>query len=167
METWSLKDHLMTAGATGLALPVIFVSLLAFVIHSAVTWYRLSHIPGPFLASVSSLWGYRAVKNMAFHLTLQELHEKYGSTVRIGPDSIITSNPETLWRMNSARSNYSRGEWYNSTRTNPWGDTIFSEMDTAKHDKRKAKLAFGFSGKGYMDLEGNLNSQLAVLVDGV
>lgn len=38
-------------------------------------------------------------------------------------------------------------------------------MDTNKHDKRKSKLIFGFSGKGLMDIESNVDAQISILVD--
>lgn len=50
-------------------------------------------------------------------------------------------------------------------RFNPYGESVFSEMDTTKHDKRKSKLIFGFSGKGLMDIESNVDAQIAILVD--
>lgn len=166
MEAWSLRDRLAEADATQFILSGILILISVLVIRGAVSWYRLSHVPGPLLASISSLWAYRSVKSMAFHRYVRELREKHGGIVRISPDSVMISDSDTLWRINSARSSYSRGAWYGSTRMNPWGDSVFSEMDTVKHDKRKAKLAFGFSGKGLMDLEGNLNSQLGILIDG-
>ncbi|RYP55779.1 hypothetical protein DL771_012370 [Monosporascus sp. 5C6A] len=102
---------------------------------------------------------------MDFHRIILNIQRKYGKIVRITPNGVVVSDPETLWRINSARSSYTRSEWYASIRFNPYDDSVLSELDTAKHDKRKAKLMSGFSGKGLMDLEGNVDTQLAVLVD--
>lgn len=100
-----------------------------------------------------------------FNAVAFDLHEKYGQVVRISPTGLAVSDPECLWRVNSARSKYVRSSWYDTLRFNPWGSTVFNEMDVATHDKRKAKLITGFSGKGLMDIESNVDAQIAILVD--
>jgi cytochrome P450 len=142
------------------------VTVLAVTLLSiAVQWYRLSHVPGPFLASITSLWAYRGVSSMDFHSVAKTAQEKYGKIMRITPTDVMISDADTLWRINSTRSTYTRGEWYGSVRFNPYGDSLFSEMDTARHDKRKSKLSSGFSGRGLMNIEGNVDTHIAVLVD--
>ncbi|KAH8201851.1 hypothetical protein TruAng_004025 [Truncatella angustata] len=141
------------------------IAILGVTLSTFVQWYRLSHIPGPTLASLTSLWNYIVYKRKRVHEVIVSVQEEYGKIVRIGPNDVLISDPETIWRINSARSVYGRGEWYGSTRINPYAHSLFSEMDTAKHDKRKAQLSFGFSGKGLTDLEGKVNMQLFVLID--
>lgn len=134
-------------------------------LSTAIQWYRLCHIPGPALASVTNWWCYRKTRSFNLGATASRLYDDYGKIVRIQPNGIAVSDPESIWRINSARSNYSRAFWYDSIRFNPWGDTVLSEMGISAHDKRKAKLIHGFSGKGLMDLETNVDLQLATLVD--
>lgn len=77
---------------------VILLLLGAISCHLAWTRYHggLHRVPGPFLASISSLW--------KFHVTWQEdmamrsvlLHEIYGPIVRIGPNHVSASSPEAL-----------------------------------------------------------------------
>ncbi|KAK7711747.1 hypothetical protein SLS63_012586 [Diaporthe eres] len=90
--------------------------------------------------------------------------KKYGKAMRIGPDAIMVYDPETLWQINSARSLYTRGGWYESIKFHPEGDSVFSEMSNVLHDRRKAKLAGGFAGKGSVNLEADVDSQIAALV---
>jgi hypothetical protein len=47
----------------------------------------------------------------------------------------------------------------------PHDSGLLAEMDTAKHDKLKAKLIGGYNGKGSMNLERDVDSQLEVLVN--
>ncbi|KAH8657852.1 cytochrome P450 [Xylariales sp. PMI_506] len=156
LETVNTKTLFLSSG---------IILALFLVVSTAVQWSRLRHIPGPVVASLTSLWAYRHVGGMGFHKIAINTQEKYGEIVRIGPNDVMISDPEELWRINSARSTYTRGKWYSSIRFNPYGDSVFSELDTVKHDKRKAKLNYGFSGKGLMDLEGNVDVQLGILVD--
>ncbi|KAI1858987.1 uncharacterized protein JN550_012249 [Neoarthrinium moseri] len=152
-------------GTNALVFLGIAVAVVGAVISTARQWFRLSHVPGPFIASITSLWAYRSISRLRFHQTAEDLQKRYGKIVRITPTDVLISDPDTLWRINSARSSYTRGNWYGSIRFNPYGDSVFSELDTAKHDKRKAKLTFGFSGKGLLDIEGSVDQHIAVLVD--
>ncbi|KAJ8120003.1 hypothetical protein ONZ43_g3176 [Nemania bipapillata] len=99
------------------------------------------------------------------HLRLAEEQEKYGKIMRIGPNELLVYDPQTLWHINNVRSSYGRGGWYGSIQFDPYGHSVLSEPDTAKHDQRKAKLAAGYAGKGVVDLEAKVDSQLAVLID--
>ena len=94
-----------------------------------------------------------------------ELHRRYGPIVRIGPNELMIYDAETLWRINGARSSYVRGPWHSTMKIDPAGDTLFSEPDPAKHDKLKAILAGGYAGRGRIDFERDVNSQIAILVE--
>jgi hypothetical protein len=99
------------------------------------------------------------------HLRLAEEQEKYGPIMRIGPNELLVYDPQTLWHINNVRSSYGRGNWYASIQFDPYGHSVLSEPDTTKHDTRKAKLAAGYAGKGAVNLEAKVDSQLAVLIN--
>ncbi|KAI2627187.1 cytochrome P450 [Xylaria nigripes] len=160
MAIWDLDP---TLGVTALAVPSVY--LVWSVISTIKSWWRLRHIPGPIFASVSYLWGYFAVTGGFMHHRLLEVQEKYGRLIRIGPNELLVGDAQSIWKMNSVRGAYGRGAWYNSMKIDPYGHHVLSERDTAKHDKRRAKLAAGYSGKGVVDLEGIVDSQINVLVD--
>ncbi|KAJ3577489.1 hypothetical protein NPX13_g3076 [Xylaria arbuscula] len=147
----------------------LFVAVFTLIVWYAVSafqsWRRLRHFPGPVFASFSYLWGYFTMSTGRMHIRLAEDQEKYGKIMRIGPNELLVYDPQTLWRINNVRSSYGRGGWYNSIQFDPYGHSVLSEPDTAKHDKRKAKLAGGYAGKGAVNLEAKVDSQLAVLVN--
>lgn len=64
---------------------LFFVALL-----SSVTFYRVSpfhplaRYPGPVLCKISKLWTAYVASQGKLHLYHKELHEKYGSIVRVG-----------------------------------------------------------------------------------
>jgi hypothetical protein len=62
---------------------------------------------------------------------------------RIGPNTLVTSSPELIQRMNAARSSYTKGSWYAGLRLPPGQDNIFSQMDEKKHTTRRAQMADG------------------------
>lgn len=68
------------------------------LVNVTVVKYRkgLRSIPGPFLASFSNLWKFRAVWNQNMHLENIRVHEQYGSIVRIGPNHVSLSDPQSM-----------------------------------------------------------------------
>ncbi len=148
-----------------IGLGVVTAFILWYATSAALAWRRLRKFPGPVLASFSYLWGFLMLISGNAHNIFLEVQGKYGRLVRIGPNELMTSDPETLSYINSARSSYIRGGWYAGAPFDPYGYDIVSEPDTIRHDKRKAQLASGYSGKGTLDLEKDVDSQLALLVD--
>ena len=91
--------------------PTIFVGTFLIVCSLAafrliLSWRRLSHIPGPFLASVNELQRVLWVRTTRGHLIHQELHGKYGELVRTGPNNVLFSNPEAISAVYPARSGF-------------------------------------------------------------
>lgn len=160
-------DILIRSGIKPVVLGVLGLTVLWATVGTVVTWARLRHVPGPFLASVSYLWGLRAMNSGRIHHIIQHEQKKYGRIMRIGPDAVCIYEPEPLWHMNSARSPYTRGLWYKAIRFDYRGDTVITELDTATHDRRKAKLAAGYAGRGLLSLEVNIDAGIRALVQHV
>ncbi|KAI8626229.1 cytochrome P450 [Xylariaceae sp. FL1651] len=140
------------------------LTLLWYVVSSIVVWNRLRHIPGPFFASFSYFWAFWCVSTGRSHNIIQTEQQKYGKIMRIGPDAIAISDPETLLRINGARSLYTRGPWYGSLKLDWRGDNLITELDTVKHDKRKSKLVSAFSGRGLVSLETQVDEWITALI---
>ncbi|KAI1504579.1 cytochrome P450 [Biscogniauxia marginata] len=165
MASWIL-DVSVLAAHSGLVILALFIGpILWYVLSAVVAWHRLRQFPGPTSASFSYLWGYFAMKTGEMHLRLAEEQEKYGKIMRIGPNELLVYDPDTLWQINSVRSNYGRGRWYASIQFDPYGHSVLSEPDTTRHDKRKAQILGAYSGKGAVNLEEKVNSQIAIMVD--
>ncbi|KAE9374995.1 pisatin demethylase [Stipitochalara longipes BDJ] len=145
-------------------------ALLAVLVASAVIfrvrrWLRLRHIPGPPLAGWSkAAWLLRKALGGRFHLDTAEVCEKYGSIVRIGPNELVTNDPDVLRRMSAVRSLYTRSEWYDGARFEPEYDSMFSERDEERHNMLRSKAAMGYSGKDNKYLEKSIDDNIAKLV---
>jgi hypothetical protein len=61
--------------------------LIILVLHRSF-FHPLRNIPGPFLASISSLWMAKQAYGNSFHRTNIALHEKHGKLVRTGPNEV-------------------------------------------------------------------------------
>ncbi|KAL1801682.1 hypothetical protein ACET3X_002024 [Alternaria dauci] len=148
-----------------LTIGVPTVLLLTYLARVALQWYRLSHIPGPFFASISSLWMVK--QSLSGHLaqSLKELTDKYGPLVRVSPTEVITCDTDIVRRTTAVRSEYSRGPWYSAMKFEPGRDSLFSMRDEAGHMKLRAKMAPGYSGKENESMEGTVDQQVAAFID--
>ncbi|KAF5684573.1 pisatin demethylase (cytochrome P450) [Fusarium circinatum] len=160
-DVWQgVADHPRAVIATAaLGLVVLFVA------DTLRTWYRLSHVPGPFWAGFSKAWMVRQSFKGTQPYAIQQANEKYGSLVRIGPNELATDDPKLLRRMMSSRSAYTRGPWYNALRFEPGKDNLFSMRDDDAHAKLRNKMAAGYSGKENESLERTIDEHIAKLIN--
>ncbi|KAI3527021.1 cytochrome P450 [Colletotrichum abscissum] len=114
---------------------------------------RLRHIPGPPSAGFSLWWLLRAVYSGSMHLKFYEAGLKYGSLVRVGPNDVVTSDPDLLRHMLGVRTKYTRSDWYNAMRLDPGNDNVLSTRDDTVHTRLRSQMAGGYSGKEVLDLE--------------
>ncbi len=57
--------------------------IVLLVVQTFIAWYRLRHIKGPWIASISKLWHLRHAAGPSMHLDLAEVCEKYGNVANI------------------------------------------------------------------------------------
>ncbi|KND92746.1 Pisatin demethylase [Tolypocladium ophioglossoides CBS 100239] len=126
---------------------------------------RLRHIPGPPSAGFSRWWLLRAVAGGRTHLDLYEACQKFGSVARVGPNDLVTSDPDLVKRMLNVRTPYRRSDWYDASRLDPSQDNVISMRDEKAHAKLRSKMAAGYSGKEVEDLEAKINQNVLALVD--
>ncbi|KAG5657686.1 hypothetical protein KAF25_007719 [Fusarium avenaceum] len=152
----SVVDHPQTVVLTAaIGLVILFVA------DTLRVWYRLSHVPGPFLAGFSKVWMVKESFKGEQPYAIQRANEKYGSLVRIGPNELATDDPQLLRRMMSARSSFTRGPWYNALRFEPGKDNLFSMRDDDAHKELRNKMTAGYSGKENPSLERAVDAQIA------
>ncbi|KAH8816215.1 pisatin demethylase [Xylogone sp. PMI_703] len=147
---------------------VLFL-IASFALQTLRQYARLRHIKGPPGVGFSKLWMIRHVAGGTMHKDLGEVCEKYGSLARIGPNDLVTSDPELLRRMLGVRTRYQRSKWYVGMRFDPSRDNVLSERNDDRHTELRAKMAAGYSGKEVENLENAIDScveSLIRLIDG-
>ncbi|KAK3988432.1 Pisatin demethylase [Cladorrhinum sp. PSN332] len=133
-----------------LPLPILVpLLLIALYALTAINSHRrLSHFPGPFSTSFSYLWLIRTLGSGKMGQRLAETHSTHNATtVRIGPNDLLTCDPALIKRTSAARSKYTRSEWYKLSRMDPYDDSMLNTLDGKLHDELKAKTAPGYSGR--------------------
>ncbi|KAK3403432.1 cytochrome P450 [Sordaria brevicollis] len=126
---------------------------LAYIVNTIVVWRSLSHIPGPWWARLSN-WGFftDALKGVQ-PVKMREYHDKYGSLIRVGPDTVLTDDPEIVRRITAVRGRYVRSRWYQALRLDPDRDNLSNIVDDNLHTAMRRKVGPGISGKENESLE--------------
>jgi hypothetical protein len=88
----------------------IATALTLFLVYLIRTRYfhGLNKIPGPFLASVTSLWKWDIVRREKMPFVNTQLHEKHGPLVRIGPNHISASSAESIQVVHRSKSGFTK-----------------------------------------------------------
>ena len=89
--------HVLDIVMPGHTVIVVLVSLL--FIRVLYNYARLRSIPGPVSAGVSGLWQQHAQRSPVYGRNLNKLHQRYGKVVRIEPNAVSLSGPETILQM--------------------------------------------------------------------
>ena len=104
--------------------PLLFVYL--YLVRS-----KLSHVPGPFLASITNLQRVYWVYTRKAHHTHIALHQKYGPLVRMGPNMVSVGDPAEIANIYDFTGKFlkvaAHENFMNSMRTDVFGN-IQSDM---------------------------------------
>lgn len=76
--------------------PVVLLLLAATLVHLLRTYFRLRHVPGPYLASLSNLWRLYTMNVPGHGERMVALHREHGPLVRIGPNRVSTSDASMI-----------------------------------------------------------------------
>ncbi|KAI0187259.1 cytochrome P450 CYP4/CYP19/CYP26 subfamily protein [Astrocystis sublimbata] len=152
--------------------PFVFVGAILIACSLAVvqiflSWKRLSHIPGPFIASLNELQRVFWVRTTRGHLIHQDLHEKYGEVIRTGPRNVLFSNPEAISVVYPARSGFPKSRSYTALQPySPGGGSlhvVFNTPDEHIHRRLKTPIANLFTAQNVLSHESQIDEVLAVL----
>ncbi|KAK1759045.1 cytochrome P450 [Echria macrotheca] len=156
-------------------LPWAGILLIGWYTTSALTaYYRLRHIPGPFLARISYLPHLYNILTARFQAVYEDIHDRYAAAtghpcplVVVAPNTVVTNDPDVLRHVAAARSAYARDGWYRAARFHREYESIASIIDTDAHDRAKAKTASGYSGRevGAAEFEPAIDAVILALRD--
>ncbi|KAF2214085.1 hypothetical protein CERZMDRAFT_38503 [Cercospora zeae-maydis SCOH1-5] len=147
--------------------PTMFLLVLAvfavFIIRKTRRYCALKHFGGHWSTGWSRLWLLKTQGSGRMNRIFTDVNRKYGSTARIGPAMLISSDPHLLKRMNAVRSPFTRGPWYAALKLHPERDNITSYIDERKHADIRTRMAPGYSGKENFHLEQEVDEKLLQL----
>ena len=124
-------------------LSVAITSLVALLFYRAF-FDSLSHIPGPLLCRLTSLWTYYHSYIGDECTLINEMHKKYGPVVRIAPNEVCFSDGAALAPIYSEKGGFLKAPCY--TNFDIEGHrTIFSALDPAHRSIRSKAVLPMFS----------------------
>ncbi|KPM35000.1 hypothetical protein AK830_g11567 [Neonectria ditissima] len=144
--------------AIAASLAVTFVAW--FIVSTLVQYNRLRQFKGPLVASLSKWWLIRTVGNGRAYLDFWEVNKRYGSIARVGPNDLITDDPDLMKHILGVRTEYRRSDWYDGMRFDPANNNILSWRDEDEHFKLRTKMAAGYGGREVENLEPKIDKNI-------
>ncbi|KAF4446983.1 hypothetical protein F53441_9454 [Fusarium austroafricanum] len=126
-------------------------------------FHRLRHFPGPFLARLSNLYiTYLTVDQEHLYLELQQMHQKYGDIVRIGPTELSIARPDAFRVIHAVSSPVSKGTFYDIA--HPWTN-LLADRDKKSHAHRRKAWDRAFTAKSLRGYEHRVVKYANLLID--
>ena len=87
---------------------LVFLYQLSPLLHPG-----LRKIPGPIWAKCSNLWRFIDTWRGSHEVNLVNLHDKYGSAVRVGPNVVSISDPDAIDKIYGSKTDFMKvgGHW--------------------------------------------------------
>ncbi|KAI0547221.1 putative benzoate 4-monooxygenase cytochrome P450 [Xylaria curta] len=102
----------------------------------------------------------QALRSEACNIWYQEVNHKYGPIARIGPNHLVTNDPNVFRTILGAHSKSERGPWFDSLRINRHRANLITDRDRAHHEMLRSKLAAGYGGKDIEEFEHTIDENL-------
>ena len=151
------------AKANATALGVCMFLLL--IIYLIVTYARLSHVPGPFLASFTNLVRLRWVLTRKAQYVHIDLHKRYGQLVRIGPNVVSVGDPAEIQQIYGLTGHFIKSAFYPVLQPHAKGAAmpgLFNTQDEDLHRVMKKPIASIYSMTNLVSFESYVNSTMSV-----
>jgi cytochrome P450 len=152
-----LFSSYLTRDSIVLGTEVLSVSFVIYLIALAIyrrTFHPYKDFPGPWIASITPLWYWRAVRFARAQDHQLPIHQKYGSMVRISPDQIQISDPAALEVVYGAKNVFPKAEFYEGF--NPHISPrrgAFEEQDEKLHGIRRRIVAPLYTQSSILEFE--------------
>lgn len=90
------------------AVAIILSAIFAVLLRLLYLAFKpgLCNIPGPFFAKFTDLWRLIDTYKGRHELTLQSLHRRYGTAVRIGPNIVSISDPAAIESIYGVKTDF-------------------------------------------------------------
>ncbi|EGX93310.1 benzoate 4-monooxygenase cytochrome P450, putative [Cordyceps militaris CM01] len=145
----------------------VLLALLALLLaaRKLVTAHcHLRDFPGPFWAAYTRLWLCRTLASGDSAQLLVGVNKTHGAVARVGPNHLVTSDPDLTRQVLAVGSRWRRGPWFDSIRIDPRVSNIVSERDPAAHNALRRRIAPGYAGRDVPGLEDAVDERIAAFI---
>lgn len=156
----------LAASSLPTSVGILLIAVLGYISVSSIISYRkLRQFPGPPLAAWTQLWLFWQVVSKQQRDAQVDAHSKYGPVVRVGPNLLLTNDPDVIRHMNLPASKWRRSGWYNAFNMDPRADSVFSTRDEKQHSELRQLEIGGYQGKGINTLEPSIDARTIEVLD--
>ncbi|KAG9313453.1 cytochrome P450 [Chiua virens] len=136
--------------APGLATLLLAV-VLAHIVPYLLDPFNQRRIPGPLLAKFSDLWlGWTASQGHRSDI-VHQLHQKYGTLVRLAPNHVSVADPGALQIVYAHGNGSLKSNFYDAFVSIHRG--LFNTRDRADHARKRKIVSHIFSQKNVLEFE--------------
>ncbi|CAE6439295.1 unnamed protein product [Rhizoctonia solani] len=117
---------------------------------------------GPPLAGFTNWWLSSHTRTGHHSEIVHQLHEKYGTFVRLGPNHISIADPDALESVYGHGSGLLKSDFYRMFQGGPEAD-VFNTSDKAEHSRKRKRLTNIFSPQNVTAFEPRVRSHIRQL----
>jgi hypothetical protein len=158
----AIAHHL--TDALGLALRHWLKLLLAVFVGRAIYrryFHPLRNVPGPWLASITGLWFLSIHFNPQQHWIIVNLHRKYGPIVRIGPNKVIFTSPDTIGDYYG----WDKSRYWKAFQQNPHAPNHGGFLTLKEHRVEKSKIMGAYTLSQILKSEEKVDGHVLALME--
>ncbi|KAF8693060.1 Cytochrome P450 monooxygenase, partial [Rhizoctonia solani] len=149
-----------SAALGALTLLASFNQLLFYVVPYLYDPYNYrKRFSGPPLAGLTNWWMSQVIRTGHHSETVQHLHEKYGTFVRLGPNHISIADPDALQIVYGHGGEVLKSEFYHIFRGYRKPNT-FDALERDEHSKKRRRIANIFSPQNITAFEPRVRSHI-------
>ncbi|KAH8645947.1 cytochrome P450 [Ilyonectria robusta] len=131
--------------------------------------HGINSIPGPTLASFTNLWRFFLVTRRRPELKHIELHQKYGSVIRIGPNVVSVSDPNAVKIIYAINAGFVKSDFYTVQKPIAKDGTplegLFSTTNEKYHAKLRRAISSAYSMSTLVQFEPLMDSTTAKFLE--
>ncbi|KAH8800253.1 cytochrome P450 family protein [Xylogone sp. PMI_703] len=125
--------------------------------------HPLSKVPGPYLASITSLWWVYTIRQRQQHVVCVELHKTYGPLVRVTPNEILVADPKAFKIIYGAGNKFSKSDFYKPLQKTKFDLT--TERDERVHATYRRLVGRAYSLDFILKIESFVDESIGYFLD--
>ena len=143
-----------------------YLSILFLFSYLAFNRYGrgVNQYPGPFLASISSLWAVWYIWRTPHDIPFRALHERYGPIVRLSPRRLIFAQPEAVQDIYGTKGLRQKSDMHKAAQATVNGiriDELFTSTNMEWHNSFRRRVNNAFSMSSIVSYETYVASTIA------
>nr|KAK5442115.1 hypothetical protein LTR18_005967 [Exophiala xenobiotica] len=122
---------------------------------------KMNDIPGPLVAKFSNFWSLYWARQHQLSWVTHDLHNKYGDFVRLAPDHVSISHPDSIRDVMGHGNGFTKSEFYYAFDNIQSG--IFTTRNRAAHSRKRKYVSHMFSPKAMVGFEPYMTSAIGMM----